>query len=105
MARLRALLPLAALLALPGCVVPLFIPVPEGTPGAIRVPLSPGDACGAWRFQGYVGRDVAEVRAAVLDAPVPPRVLEPGQAAGGADPRRVTFVADGGGTVTMVGCG
>ncbi|TNC51462.1 hypothetical protein FHG66_04635 [Rubellimicrobium rubrum] len=101
---LRAALPLLALAALPGCILP--IPVPEGTPGAFEIVLDEGDTCGARGLQDYVGQDASVVRGTTFQSAVPIRVVAQGATSSdGTNPQRVTFVTDASGQVVTVGCG
>lgn len=100
---LRAL-PLLALIPLAACVVPIPVPVPEGTPGAIQI--DPGDPCGARRLQSFVGQAASVVEATRFESPGPVRILRPGEAATeDFNAERLNFRIDASGRVAAVGCG
>ena len=104
------LLALPACLLLSACIVPIPLPVPEGTPGAIEVVLDEGDSCGARDLRqliGQPGAGVAGVRIVGADGlPVPVRVIGPNDAVTqDFDPRRVNLRTDAAGTITAVDCG
>lgn len=104
------ILVLPACLLLSACIVPVPIPVPEGTPGAIEVVLDEGDSCGARDLRQLVGQQgagVAGVRIVGADGlPVPVRVIGPGDAVTqDFNPQRVNVRTDAAGTITAVDCG
>ena len=103
----RALLPALALPLLAACVVPIPIPVPEGTPGASEIPLTPGDPgdpCGARGLQEFVGQDGSRVLATTFTAPI--RVVGPDDVVTmDYQATRVNFRTDAAGIVTAVDCG
>ena len=102
MTQLRLALPLLALAALPGCVIP--IPVPNGTPGAIVV--DPGDSCGARGLRQFVGQDRSVVERTTIQGPGPVRILAPGDMiADDQDPTRANIRLDSSGKVAAVDCG
>ena len=96
-----ALLPLLALL--PGCIVP--VPLPPGTPGAVEIVYQQGDPCGATRLQNLVGEPGFYVEDMRFQSPVPVRLLRPGEAAGAANPQRLTIEFGPADTVARVYCG
>lgn len=104
------LLALPACLLLSACIVPIPIPVPEGTPGAIEVVLDEGDSCGARDLRqliGQPGAGVAGVRIVGSDGlPVPVRVIGPNDVVTlDFSPERVNLRTDASGTITAVDCG
>lgn len=102
---------LPALLLLSACVVPIPIPVPEGTPGAIEVVLDEGDSCGARDLRQFVGQNGQAVASQVRivgagGAPVPVRVIGPDDVVTlDFNPERVNLRTDAAGNVTTVDCG
>ena len=104
MTQLRLALPLLALAALPGCIVP--VPLPPGTPGAIEVVLDEGDSCGARGLQQFVGQDRGVVEGTTIQGPGPVRILAPGDVIGSdQDPTRANVRLDSSGKVAAVDCG
>ena len=102
MIQLRLTLPLLALAALPGCIIP--VPVPNDTPGAIVV--DPGDSCGARGLQSFVGQNVAVVRGTTIQSPGPVRIIAPGDlVTQEVDPTRINVRTDAAGQVVVVDCG
>jgi len=102
MIQLRLALPLLALAALPGCIIP--VPVPNGTPGSIVV--DPGDSCGARGLRQFVGQPRSVVEGTTIQAPGPVRILAPGDVIGSdEDPTRINFRLDSSGQVAVVDCG
>lgn len=105
-----SLILLAAAPLLSACIIPIPIPVPEGTPGAIEVVLDEGDSCGARDLRSLVGQQgagVAGLRIVGRDGlPVPVRVVGPNDAVTqDLNPARVNVRTDAGGTITAVECG
>src|SRR5207237_780374 len=78
--QLRLTRPLRALAALPGCFVPIPIPVPNGTQGAIV--YDQGDSCGARGLRQFVGQDRSIVEGTNIQGPGPVRILAPGDVIG-----------------------
>jgi len=100
----RLALPLLALAALPGCIVP--IPLPPGTPGAIEIVLDEGDSCGARDLQSFVGQDVSVARGTTIQAPGPVRIIMPGDlVTQDVDPTRINVRTDAAGQIAVVDCG
>jgi hypothetical protein len=104
------LLTLPACLLLSACIVPVPIPVPEGTPGAIEVVLDEGDSCGARDLRQLIGQPGAGVAGARIvgadGLPVPVRVIGPDDAVTqDFNPARVNLRTDASGTITAVDCG
>lgn len=100
------LLPLPLLLS--ACVVP--VPLPPGTPGAIEIPLDPGDACGARGLRGLVGEPAAAADALRVvgpdGTPRTVRVLRPGDpVTEDFSPARIDVRVGADGTVDAVDCG
>ena len=108
MTRFARLLPLLFAPGLSGCVIPIPIPVPEGTPGSIQI--DPGDPCGARGLRGYLGEDRSAVDGLRVVFPgnveLPVRVLAPGDTmTTDVNPERVNFNLDSSGRVATITCG
>ena len=104
---LRAL-PLLAPVLLAACVVPIPVPVPEGTPGAIQI--DPGDSCGARDLRSLIGQPASAAQGVRIvgasGAAVPIRVIGPGDAVTeDFNPTRVNLRTDAAGTITGIDCG
>lgn len=105
------ILALPALLLLSACIVPIPLPVPEGTPGAIEIVLDEGDSCGARDLRQFVGQPGAavagQVRIVGADGqPVPVRVIGPSDAVTmDFNPARVNLRTDAAGAITVIDCG
>jgi hypothetical protein len=97
------LLPLLALTALPGCVIP--VPVPPGTPGSITI--DQGSPCGARGLQDYVGQSAAVVEGTSFQGALGPvRIIRPGDVVTQEfAPERLNFRIDAAGLVAAVDCG
>ena len=99
----RLVLPLLALAALPGCIIP--VPVPPVTPGSITI--DQWSPCGARGLQDYVGQSVAVVEGTNFQgAPGPVRVIRPGDVVTQEFlAERLNFRIDAAGLVAAVDCG
>jgi hypothetical protein len=100
---LARLSPFVLLQALAGC---LFIPIPAppGAPGSITV--IPADPCGARSLSRWRGAAEAEIRAAVIRAPGPVRILSYGAPATTDHvENRLNFVIGADGRVADITCG